>query len=410
MLEPILEILVVSLYNLRKMLEQILVVSLYNLRTLPQRLGTSLSTVAGIAGVVLVFVAVLSIATGFQRTMESTGDPQNVIVLRDGANDEMSSGLGLESTRIISDAPGVQRGEAGALASAELFVVVDVPKRGSGTAANVPLRGVSPAAFEVRGNVEMVEGRRFETGKGEIIVGQGAAQQFEGLYVGAEHKWGETVWKVVGIFSTGGTVSESEIWCDARVLQPAYRRGSSFQSVQVRLVSDDHTLFKETLEADPRLRVNVQSASEFYAGQSTVITNLINTLGMFIAVLMGFGAVFGALNTMYTAVASRAREIATLRAIGFSTVPVVISVILESLVLSAIGGVLGAGLAYVLFNGVQTATINWQTFSQVAFAFTVTTQLMVGGLIYALVMGLVGGLLPAVHAARLPVATALREL
>lgn len=392
-------------------LEQIFVVTWYNLLTLRGRLGSSASTLVGVAGVVLVFVAVLSIAAGFQKTLASTGDDETAIVLRAGSSDEMSSGLDLEATRIIADTPGIERNESGALASAELFVIIDVPKRGSGTPANVPLRGVSPPAFDVRGNVEMVEGRRFETGKNEIIVGQGAASQFEGLYVGAEHEWGENLWKVVGIFTTGGTVADSEIWCDAKVLQPAYRRGNSFQSVQVRLDSPDALEpFEKALEQDPRLQVSVQNAQEFYAGQSAVITNLINFLGIAIAILMGFGAVFGALNTMYTAVSARTREIATLRAIGFGATPVVISVMIESLVLAAAGGVLGAALAYLAFNGMQTATINWQTFSQVAFAFTVTTPLMVGGLIYAVVMGLVGGLLPAIRAARLPVSTAIRAL
>lgn len=394
-------------------LEQIFAVTWLNLRTLPRRLGSSAATVIGVAGVVLVFVAVLSIAEGFRQTLTQTGEAENVIILRAGANDEMSSGLDLESTRIIQNAPGLARTSSGPAASAELYVVVDVPKKGTGTPANVPLRGVSPAAFDVRGGVEITSGRTFEPGRNEVIVGEAAARQFEGLEVGRELAWGENVWQVVGHFSTGGTVADSEIWTDAKVLQPAYRRGSTYQSVQVRLASADEAVyqrFKDTLTADPRLDVSVAPAAEFYAGQSTLITNLINGLGIVIAVLMGFGAVFGALNTMYTAVSARSREIATLRALGFGALPVVISVLIEALVLAAVGGVLGAAIALVAFDGLETATINWQTFSQVAFSFTVTPELMLGGLVYALVMGLVGGLFPAVRAARLPVATALREL
>jgi putative ABC transport system permease protein len=392
-------------------LSQVLTVSWFNLRNLKERLGSSLATVVGVAGVVLVFVAVLSIASGFQKTLASTGDPTSVIVMRSGSTDEMSSGLSHEETRIVGDGPGVLRNERGALASAELFVIVDAPRRGSDTPANVPLRGVSPTAFEVRGNVEIVAGRRFEAGRNEIIVGAGAAAQFAGFEIGAEHRWGESSWTVVGVFSTGGTVEDSELWCDAKVLQPAYRRGNSYQSVHLRLESPAaFKTFKDSLTRDPRLNVTVLNKAEYHAANSTALSTMIRVLGGVIGLLMGFGAVFGALNTMYTAVSARTREIATLRALGFGASPVVISVIFESLVLAALGGTVGAALAYVLFNGFQTATLNWQTFSQVAFAFAVTVPLMVGGFVYALFMGLVGGLFPAVRAANLPVATALREL
>jgi putative ABC transport system permease protein len=392
-------------------LSQVLTVSWFNLRNLKERLGSSLATVVGVAGVVLVFVAVLSIASGFQKTLASTGDPTSVIVMRSGSTDEMSSGLSHEETRIVGDGPGVLRNERGALASAELFVIVDAPRRGSDTPANVPLRGVSPTAFDVRGNVEIVAGRRFEAGRNEIIVGAGAAAQFAGFEIGAEHRWGESSWTVVGVFSTGGTVEDSELWCDAKVLQPAYRRGNSYQSVHLRLESPEaFKTFKDSLTRDPRLNVTVLNKAEYHAGNSTALSTMIRVLGGVIGLLMGFGAVFGALNTMYTAVSARTREIATLRALGFGASPVVISVIFESLVLAALGGTVGAALAYVLFNGFQTATLNWQTFSQVAFAFAVTVPLMVGGFVYALFMGLVGGLFPAVRAANLPVATALREL
>jgi len=390
---------------------QIFTISWLNLRNLKERWGSSLSTVVGVAGVVLVFVAVLSIASGVKKTLGSTGDEETVIVMRGGSTDEMSSGLSHESTKLITDAPGVLRNEAGPVASAELYVIVDVPKRGTDTPANVPLRGVSPQVFDVRRDIEMVEGRRFEPGRNEIIVGRGAADQFVGLEVGDENRWGENTWKVVGIFDTGGTVEDSEIWCDAKVLQPAYRRGNSYQSVHVRLDSaDSFQAYKDALTSDPRLNVRVENKAEYHAGQSSALSGLIQVLGLVIGILMGFGAIFGALNTMYTAVSARTREIATLRALGFGSGPVVFSVLVEALILALLGGLIGAALAYFIFNDFRAATLNWQTFSQIAFAFAVTPALLVGGLIYALVMGFVGGFFPAIRAARMPVATALREL
>ncbi|HEY3569266.1 MAG TPA: ABC transporter permease [Thermoanaerobaculia bacterium] len=382
-----------------------------NLRTLGQRRGSALSTIVGVACVVAVFVVVLSIGEGFRATMAATGSPDSALVLRGGSDSEMMSGLLVDSTRIIADAPGVARAASGPEASAELFVVVDLPKRSTGTDANVPLRGVQPAAFAVRKGFKIIAGRNFEPGKNEIIVGRGAAEQFAGLDLGNTHRWGESEWTVVGVFSDGGSLSESEIWTDARVLQPAYRRGNTFQSVHARLESPAaFTAFKDALTADPRLDVKVVRESEYYAEQSQALTTLVRFLGGFITVLMALGAIFGALNTMYNAVASRTREIATLRALGFGRGPVVLSILTESLVIALFGAVIGGAVAYFGFNGFQTSTLNWQSFSQVAFAFRVTPPLLVTGTVIALAIGLIGGLLPALRAARLPVATALREL
>lgn len=392
------------------MLRQTFAVTRFGLASLPARAGTSAVTVAGIAGVVVVFVGILSIASGFQATLASTGDPSTVLVMRAGSDSEMTSGLGLDETRFIKDAPGVARDAEGPVASAELFVIVDLDKRSTGTSANVPLRGLEPSGLRVRQTVDIVEGRFFELGKKEIVAGRRAADEFAGLGVGQVLRWGENEWTVVGIFETGGTVEETELWTDARVLQPAYRRGNSFQSVHLRLESPEgFQRLADALESDPRLNVKVVRESEYYAAQSEMLATLIRILGTVIGILMGIGAVFGALNTMYSAVSTRTREIATLRALGFGAGPVVVSVLVEALVLAAVGGLLGGVGAWFAFNGYQAATLNWQTFSQVAFAFRVTPALLVGGLVYALVMGFVGGVFPAIRAARMPVATALRS-
>ena len=394
-----------------RFLTQVATVVELTLRTLPQRAASSGVAVVGIAGVVIVFVAVLSIAEGFRAALADAGSPDTALVMRGGSDTELSSALRLATTRIIKDAPGVRQDAEGPVASAELFVIINLPIRSTGTDANVPLRGVQPAAFGVREDVTITEGRTFRPGTNEIIVGRNAVEQFAGLELGSQHRWGENTWTVVGIFEAGGTIVESEIWCDVRVLQPAYRRGDTFQSVFAKLDStQSFQEFKDALTADPRLDVMVEREGDYYAAQSQMIHGLITGIGSVIALLMGIGAVFGAVNTMYTAVASRTREIATLRAIGFSSTPVVVSVLFESLLLSTIGGVLGGTLAYVGFNGYQTATLNWQTFSQVAFAFAVTPALLIQGIVYAVLIGLVGGLFPAVRAARLPIVTALREL
>jgi putative ABC transport system permease protein len=392
-------------------LSQIIAVTGVTLRSISQRVGSSTVAIIGIAGVVIVFTAVLSIAEGFRAAMVGAGDPQRVIVLRSGSNTEMTSGLGGEDTKIIFDAPGIARGPDGPLASPELFVIVGHPLKGTGTDANVPLRGLSAAALRVRPEVKISEGRMFQPGTNEIVVGRAASRQFAGLTVGSSVRWGEASWQVVGIFDAGGSVAESELWCDAKVLQPAYRRGNSYQSVLARLApGDSYKTLKDALTTDPRLNVSVIREPEYYAEQSVALQTIVRTIGFGIAGLMGLGAVFGAINTMYSAVSARTREIATLRALGFGRSPVVISVLIEALLLSLIGGLIGGGLAWAAFDGYQTHTMNWQSFSQVAFAFAVTPALLIRGLLYAAAMGLVGGLLPAIRAARLPVVTALREL
>jgi putative ABC transport system permease protein len=391
-------------------ISQVAAVTALNVRTIRQRLGSSAVAVVGIAGVVIVFIAVLSIGEGFRKVLIDTAYPDTALVLRAGADTEMTSGLAGEEAKLASEAPGIRQGANGPLASPELLVITDVPKRSTGTDANVPFRGVLQQAFDARPELSIVEGRRFEPGRNEIIVGRAAAREFE-LQLGSSVRWGENTWNIVGVFEANGAAAESEIWADARVLQPAYRRGNSFQSVRAKLESvDAFDKFKDTLTTDPRLKVTVVRESDYYAEQSTVLHSIVRTIGYGIAVLMGIGAVFGAINTMYSAVATRTREIATLRALGFGASAVMISVMVEAILLSLIGGVVGGALAYLAFDGFTTATMNWQSFSQVAFAFAVTPALLIQGIVSATVMGLLGGVFPAIRAARLPIVTALREL
>jgi putative ABC transport system permease protein len=392
-------------------LSQTFIISALSVRTIPRRLSSSAVAVIGIAGVVIVFVAVLSIGEGFRAAMANAGSPSRALVMRGGADSEMTSGFSGAEADIIKEAPGLRRDDNRPAASAELYVLVDLNKRSTGTPANVPLRGVEPIALQVRDEVHLVQGRMFQFGTNEAIVGRSANGQFAGVDLGSEFTSGNLKIRIVGIFESRGSVSESEIWCDSRLIQGVFQRGNSYQSVVAALDSPaSFDTFKNWLTANPQLNVQVRRETEYYAQQSQVMTGLINGIGYTVAVLMGIGAVFGAILTMYTAVSTRTREIATLRALGFNAGAVLISVLAESLALAGLGGILGGVTAYLAFNGYQTSTMNFQTFSQVAFAFAVTRSLMIQGLSYALVMGLVGGLMPAIRASRLPIATALREL
>src|SRR5215831_10328829 len=392
-------------------LNQVVHITLINLRTVPQRLGTSLVVVIGIAGVVGVLVSVLAMGEGFRHTLASTGRPTRVIMLRAGSDTEMSSGVARDQATVLGALPGVARDEAGRpLISSELAVMVERPRHGQTDSNYVPFRGVQPAAFAVRDEVRIVEGRRYERGVREVIVGRKAARQFAGLDVGSRIAFRDSDWTVVGVFETGGDVHESEIWADAEVAMSAFRR-TGFQSVTATLVDPSAAGLaglKESIARDRRLSINVLREPEYYANQATVLSRLIGVLGYSVATFMAIGATFGALNCMYSAIASRQTEIATLRAIGFGGAPVVASVMVEALVLALLGGCVGAALAYVYCDGATLSTLNFNTFSQVAFDFRVTPALLVQGLLWALVIGAAGGVLPAVRAARLPVTVALR--
>jgi putative ABC transport system permease protein len=383
----------------------------YNLRSVRQRWNSSIVAVLGIAGTVGVFVAMLSLAHGFKATLVASGTTDNALILRAGANAEMNGAVTLDEVRILQDAPGIARGANGPLVSAEAVMIAPFPLISTGTDANVQVRGVSPTALEVRKTLKIVEGRFLQPGLTELVVGKNVSGTYAGFKMGSEVRFGGATWHVVGVFDAGGSAFDSEVWADAHVLNQVYKRPDNiFQSVTVHLTSPAAIQqFKDAVTADPRMNVDVDREVNYYSKQSQTMTTIITTLGGIVAVIMGIGAVFGALNTMYSAVSERSREIATLRALGFGAGSVVFSFTLEALLISFVGGVVGC-LAVLPLNGLTTGAMNWQTFSHLAFAFRITPPLLVQGIIFALVMGLIGGLPPAIRAARRPVAPALRGL
>jgi putative ABC transport system permease protein len=385
---------------------------IYNVRSVKARWTSAIVAVLGIAGTVGVFVAMLSLARGFKATLVASGSEDNAIIMRAGATSEMMSGVALDQVKIMQDAPGVARATDGSpLVTSEVVVVAPFPLKATGTDANVQVRGVSANVLSIRKNVKIVQGRMFQPGLSELIVGKNANSTYAGLTVGNSVAFGGGHWQIVGVFDAGGSAFDSEVWCDARVLDDVYKRPTNvFQSVTVHLTSPGALQqFKDSVTADPRLSVDVSREIDYYAKQSTRMTQLITILGGLVASVMAIGAIFGALNTMYSAVAERGREIATMRALGFGAAAVVFSFVIEALLISFVGGAIGC-LAVLPLNGLTTATMNWQTFSNMAFAFKITGGLLVGGIIFALVMGVIGGLPPAIRAAARPVAVALREL
>jgi putative ABC transport system permease protein len=384
---------------------------IYNVRSVRARWVSAIVAVLGIAGTVGVFLAMLALARGFHATLLASGSAENAIIRRAGATGEMDSVVTLDQARIVQDAPGVARAAGQPLVSSEVVVIASFPLKATGTDANVQVRGVSPNVLEVRRNVRMTQGRFLKPGVSELVVGKNAAASYAGFQLGQTVRFGGATWKVVGILDGGGSAFDSEIWCDARVLNQAYKRPENiFQSVTVRLTSPAAlTELKDALSTDPRMTAQVDREVEFYEKQSRALTTLITVLGSIVAVVMGVGAVFGALNTMYAAVAERSREIATMRAIGFGAGSITLSFIVEALFIALVGGLLGC-VAVLPLNGITTGTLNWQTFSHLAFAFRVTPPLLGLGLLFAMLMGLVGGVPPAIRAARRPVALALRGL
>lgn len=390
-------------------LRQIREIVWMNLQSIPQRWGASLVIVIGIAGVVAVLVAMLSMSAGLTRTLGSTGTRDRAIVLRAGSNAELSSFLDRALVTLIKQDPAIRRGSDGLpLASGEIIVITEVARRGESGSTNVTLRGVQPNAFELRPEVEIIEGRRFRPGLQEILVGDAARRQFEGLEVGRSLTFKGSGWMIVGVFRSNGDGHESELWADTEVVQGAFDR-SGYSSVLAQLRSaGDFDAFEARLRNDPQLTVDVEREVDFFTAQSETLTFLIRLLTNVITAIMAFGALFGALNTMYSAVSARTREIGTLRALGFGRLPVIASVMAESLVLAVVGGLIGAMLAYLMFNGTSVSTLSPGSFSQVAFNFAVTPALVLQGLAWALLIGFLGGFLPALRAARIPVTEALR--
>ena len=384
----------------------------YNFRSIRSRWTSTIVAILGIAGTVGVFVAMLSLARGFRATLVASGSPDDALVMRAGSTSEMMGGITLDSVKVVQDKPGVARDASGQpLVTQEVVGVIPIPLISTGTDANVEVRGVSPNVLQIRKFVKIVQGRMFHSGLDELVVGKNASKTYAGLTVGNTVNFGGGHWKVVGVFDAGGSSFDSEVWCDARILNEVLKRPDNiFQSSTVHLTSPvAFDKFKDSITSDPQLNLEVEREVDYYAKQSSAMTRLITILGGLVAGVMAIGAVFGALNTMYSAVAERGREIATMRALGFSSWNVILSFLFEALLISLIAGIIGCVVVLPL-NGMTTQTMNFSTFSNIAFAFKITFNLLVMGVIFALAMGVLGGLLPAVRAALRPVAVSLREL
>ena len=384
----------------------------YNFRSVINRWVSTLVAVLSIAGTVAVFIVMLAMAQGFRATLVSSGSPQNALVLRGGADAEMMSAIMLDQVKVINDAPGIARSAAGdPLVSAEVVVIGAFPLIASGTDANVQIRGVSPLALQVRPDVHIGQGRFLESGLAELVVGKNVPGIYKGFELGSSVDFGGGRWTVVGVFDAGGSSFDSELWCDATVLNQIYKRPTNvFQSVTARLASpESFQEFKDALTSDPRLTVDVFQERLWYSEQSRMVSTVIKVLGFLVAAVMAVGAVFAALNTMYSAVAARSSEIGTLKALGFGPGSIVASFLAESMIIALAGGAIGC-LAALPFNGFTTGTMNWASFSYLAFSFRVTPAIIGIGAAFAVLMGVIGGLPPALRAARLPVVVALREL
>lgn len=389
------------------MWRQIAAITALGFRSIPERIGPSLVILVGLAGVVAVFTALLAMAEGFRSTLESTGRKDIALVLRGGSSAELNSGLPREQGTLIKQAHGVAQDASGRpLGSAEMIVIAELMKMDEKLGSNITVRGVEPAAFVLRPQLKVVEGRRFEAGLKELIVGRGVARQFQGVQLGQMLRMRGSEWTVVGIFESGDA-NESELWADVEVAQSAFNR-QGYSSVRLKFAdAGGLQTVKDALTADPRLNVDVETEEEYYSAQTKQFRQTIGILAGIVTLIMALGATFAALNTMYAAVGTRSREIATLRAIGFGGLPVVVSIMLESLVLALVGGMVGALLAFALFNNMAVSTLG-ANFTQVVFRFAVTPGLVMNGLFIAVVIGMIGGFLPALRAARQPVTAALR--
>ncbi len=391
-----------------KILSQIWVVTWMNITSIGQRIWMSLAAIFAVGVVVAVLLSFLAMTNGFQKTLEGTGSDAVAIVTRSGSQSELNSVLSRDTVNIVSTAPGIAIGADGEpFYSPELYVVVDGIKKSSGTEVNLPMRGISPKGFELRDRVDIVDGRMFETGKNELIVGLGVLREFSGFELGQTVRFGKTEWEVVGTFTTGGSAFESELWTGTRTLQTQFNRGNSFQTMRIRLENPgDVSGIQEMIDNDPRLFLDIKTEAEYFSEQASALNGIVY-FGWIISIFMSLGALAGALNTMYTSVANRAGEIATLRAIGFSNVSAFFGTLVESVVLAVIGGLVGATASYLFMDGLSASTLG-ASFTQVVFTFELSPELFKNGAQLALLIGVVGGFFPAWRAARLPVIIAFR--
>lgn len=394
-----------------KWFRQVLAVTNMNLLSITQRFGSSLVVIIGIAGSVAVMVSLLAMASGLQSTVEGTGEADRAMILRSGSSSELSSVISIEEANVMANAPGLKQLDNKPMIAFEVYTVVDLKKKGADDTSNLPLRGVDAMSFAVRPEAKIIKGRNFEPGRAEIIVGRGAYDQYEGVELGNKVTFRNAAWTVVGVFSTDGDVHESEVWSDVKVAQSAFQRGASSSNAIARLESvssfDEFAIF---IENDPRLEVKVENELDFYKNQASGVSGIINSFGYLVAIIMAIGSIFAALNSMYSAVSTRLVEIGTLRAVGFRGSSILAALMIESMVLALSGGLLGAGLAYVVFNGYTVSTLAGGTFSQTSFDFAVTGEIIMQGLILALIVGFIGGFLPALNAARQNITDALRSL
>jgi len=390
---------------MNSLMRQIIVVVGMNLKSLPQRFWSSLTTMLSIAVVVGVLLAFLAMSDGFDKTLEGSGSDDVAVILNAGSQAELNSGLSGEVVKIVSNAPGIARDKNGPITSPELYVIVDGIKKSSLTKVNLPLRGLALSGLDLRGNIKIIKGRMFEPGKNELVVGASILDQFSGFELGNEISLGGVKWFVVGVFDAGGSVFASEIWADYRAVQTQFNRGNSFQVVRVKLEkAGDISAIEKFIENDPRLSLDIKTEKRYFSEQSSGISALMY-VGWGLAIFMAFGALAGALNTMYTSVAARSVEIATLRAIGFRGIAAFFGTMVESIILAFIGGILGTLVVFILFDGITTSTMG-ASFSQIVFSFDLSTAAFITGIKMALVIGLVGGFFPAWKASRTPVVVA----
>ncbi len=391
------------------MLREAFAITGLSIRSIPERWAPSLVIVIGLAGVVAVFTALLAMAAGFESTLEATGRHDVAVILRGGSDAELNSALDRDSTDLIKQEPGIRVGADGKpLASAELMVIAELVRRDDvKSGANITIRGVEPAGFALRPQLKIVAGRNFTPGLRELIVGRGVLAQFQGANIGQVVRMRGSEWSVVGEFASGDS-HESELWTDINVARSTFGRIGSSSVLAALDGPDGLERLKAAIAAEPRLSLDVLREDDYFSGQTRQFRATIGVLAGVVTVIMGLGAVFAALNSMYAAVAARGKEIATLRALGFGGFPVVVSVMIEALLLALGGAVLGALIAYLLFNNLSVSTLG-QNFTQVVFSFKVTPQLVLRGLVIALFIGMLGGFLPALRAARLPVTASLRE-